>query len=330
MTKDIKELLDETAGREPLTAFDADAALKRGHGAMTRRRLAVGGLTTGVVAIVAAAIVALPAVMGPAGSGDPNDPGPGANAAQDPDALPELNPEKYYTWTDDYLWRDSEPTELPRVPTDLTVKYDDAFFGLLDEEYGGYERVEYDEFLRTTPTLIETDEPVTGSDGDPFEIIDEQVAYRLKLGIVNGADGLQPWGKDKGEYEGLGIDVRAPGGFGEGTEGPGNDSVNGYPGFFDLVGCSDYEDAIQAGQTITVEVECTEKETAKGEKLIEVTEVIERGTEYEGTNRKVVLYRVDGSAVIVTDSSGEAKQELTFDFDDLTAMATVLPLEPVL
>jgi len=332
MTKDIKQLMDETAGNHPLPAFDADAALKRGHGALSRRRLAVGGLTTGVVAVVAAAMVALPGLMGPARSDDPADPGPGVDAAESPgaEALPELDPDLYYTWAfSEYQAALSEWVEIVPEYDESTAKYENALKGVFDDRFGGYDG---DAKFGSLGVKLMSREGADSGEGTAA-IADEQTVYRFSSGVVNGQtdDGLVQWGKGKGAYEGLNVDVHAPGDFTLGTDGPvAFDALQGDRGVYDLAHCEDYVDGIQAGQTRDVEVTCEEKTTAKNERLIEITEVAAKGTEYEMTYRTVVLYRVDGSAVVAADSAGEPNQELTFGFDDLTAMATALPLETVL
>ncbi|GIG71509.1 hypothetical protein [Phytomonospora endophytica] len=330
MTKDIKELLDTTAGHESLPAFDADAALKRGHGALSRRRLAVGGLTTGVVAIVAAAMVALPGIMAPAKGGDPSDPGPGTNAATPREALPELDPDLYYTWLDEVFWDDQgNITENTPEKTESSAKYTGAFYELLDQEFGGYTGDTMD-FGRMDLKLVATPEALRDTSG-AYEVAEEQVFYRLHLNFVahQTDDGLVQWGNGNGGFEALYIDVRAPGDFTDGLEGPGPGSAKGGAGVFDLLGCEDRTDGAQAGQTVEVDVECIEKATAKNERYIEVTEVSQPGTEHAITTRKLVLYRVDGSAVTVRDT-GDSGQDLSLGFTDLLAMAQALPLEPVL
>ncbi|MEV0650416.1 hypothetical protein AB0I28_34680 [Phytomonospora sp. NPDC050363] len=340
MTKDIRELLDETARHDSLTAFDADAAVKRGHGALGRRKFAIGGLTTGVVAVIAAAMVALPGVTAPTGGGaDPAS--PGVNAAdpsvdtedtQRPEGLPKLDPEKYYTWIDDGLW-DQEGNIIPFAAesTESTAKYDEAFFDLIDEKFGGFtEGPTPTEFGRMETQVISGAEPYEGTSGE-YEIVAHRLIYRLNLAFVNGQtdDGLIAWGKDKGPFERVRVDVRVPDQFTTGVDGPADDSVKGNPGFFDVIGCSDRTDAIQAGQTREIDVTCREKTTGIGERYIEVTEVADPGGEYEMTETKLVLYRADGSAVVVTDTVDTPGMEQTFDFGQLLQMATALPLEPV-
>lgn len=329
MNEDIKRLLDETAGDEPLSAYDTDAAVKRGHGALTRRRMAVGGLTTGVVAIVAAAMVALPGIMAPAEGGDPTLPG-GGNAAESsaPDTLPELDPDLYYTWEyNDYEDGVSNWIEIVPEYTESTGKYDDALKGVFDDRFGGFDG---DARIGSVATKLMS-KPSLDADGNTA-IADERTVYHLRTGITNGetGDGLKQWSRGNGEYEGLSVDVHAPGDFTLGTDGPvAFDALKGDRGVYDLANCTDYTDRIQAGQTRAVTVDCEEKTTAKNERIIEVTEVAAAGTEYEMTNRFLVLYRVDGSAVVVGDFAGEPHQELSLDFEDLTAIAVALPLEPV-
>lgn len=329
MTKDIKQLLDETAGRESLPAFDADAALKRGHGALARRRLAVGGLATGVVAIVAAAMVALPGIMAPAKSDDPADPGPNTNAASPEETLPELDPSLYYTWLDEVFW-DDQGNAVENLPqqTEGSAKYTNAFYELLDEEFGGYTGDQV-AFGKLGLQLVATPEPFDQSGG--YDIADEQSFYRLHLNFTahQTDSGLIQWGKGEGGFEVLYIDVRAPGDFTEGVEGPGKASVKGDADVFDLLGCDDRTDEIQAGQTVDVEVTCTENATAKNERFYEVTEVSQPGTAHAITTRKIVLYRVDGSAVTVSDT-GDSGEDVSLDFGQLVAMAQSLPLEPVI
>ncbi|GLZ81002.1 hypothetical protein Afil01_58090 [Actinorhabdospora filicis] len=315
---DIKRLLDEAGDVSPPHAFDIDAQMTRGHRAQRRRNAAIGGATTLGVALIAAALVAFPALRGP-GGGVVAASSPSASASSEapqpggPVVLPVLDPDKHYTWDN----------EGPDPATAESAAYDRAMWDHMTAEHGwsGPERP----FDRWITQFTEID-PATEKMGPPLVYTH---TYKTAVNVKAGENGtLVPAASEQGDS--LAVVVMPVGSFTDGTDMPSpTETPKGLPGVFDLLRCTDYTLG-EGTRAQNVAVDCDEKTTPGGLRYIEATEHISRGS-FQYAVRSIVLYRADGTAVIVSDTSDYHVNSIVpiLSFGRLVDLALALPGAPV-
>lgn len=342
MNDPIKDLLNHAGDVTPPTAFDVDAQIRRGKKASARRGIAVGGLTTGVVAIIGAALVALPMLTAPGGNAAGPNPSSSSSAPavriDMPGDLPDLMSNDWYKWST------GEMADLPDSSSqnDLTRQYQEAFYAFVNSEYGGTTggqisngvwRNEYS-LQQWTQNPLQFDELGQTINVDPPTVIATQPRYTLNFGF-------RPFKDKEGLYldeaeadrhddtaEHVRITMMPPGGFTDGVEGNFEIySSQGRESWFDLAHCAPFNRHIQAGQISAVDATCDEAAGPAGGRVVNVTET-SRGSAGEYVTRKVVLYREDGSAVVVEHMPNEAGH-LSLDFAGLLKLAAALPSDPI-
>lgn len=350
MSRDIRELLDGAIGDTPPARLDSDSATGLGRRALGRRRAYAGG---GALAGVAAAALAVTLVMNTVGGGHGSL--PGGNAGLQPSASdgPEVSgsyhdpaAEKYDPDGDGILEVDMPVVTLPQVDeanpfgygwnpgfvgkdTPEADAYGEAFWAYLERTYPGHTDMTA-ELLKDrigdatgvhAKVRDHTAELVKGvSANEAWPTGDVMPIYLLEFN-QNGFSSdtmIQLPGEE--HPDGLGLAIYPVGGF-----------TTGVNGVFDLAQCEDYEHGANGDRTIRESYTCGETTGPNGEL---VRTIRQASTEVGGGGWAVklstILYRADGTAVVVTDGvedwAGERPQaDPVLDHQELLALAAAMP-----
>lgn len=322
MNEDIKTGLDAElpSGSVPFS-LDTDEAVRLGRRSRKHRRLAaVGGSVLSVAAVTALVLT----VLTPGGlfSG-------GQDNAAAGDELPDLDPKLRYEWL-------SGADTVEDTP--VTKAYDEAFWSHWNAEHPEA-RPDHKQYqVEGQPTQTPKEEPRLRVDqrelvewkGDTGEtiykhsLISLQVEYGDENSSITGPMGFQ-FGDGMPNF--VDVQVIPDGRFRIGTE-----------DVYDLAWCDDDEDAF------TDDCEVTKTTGPDGERIENVLskEIRTEDDKLSGVGRKTIVYRADGSAVVVSDTIngehggvgpdeekdlGDAKPALSFE--ELTAIALALPEKPL-
>jgi hypothetical protein len=100
MSSDIRSLLDGASSTSPPWVLDSDAVVARGRERTRRRRVRLAsGAVVGVATVTAATLALTSMLAPPTGVAPPPDAGPPAGTQPPPArTLPELDPSKHYSW----------------------------------------------------------------------------------------------------------------------------------------------------------------------------------------------------------------------------------------
>lgn len=346
MNDEIKELLGKALPPSPPTAMDGDTAVADGRRRLGRRRYAAGG---GALAGVAAVAVTISLAMNTVG-GNGGIPGvdvgasPSASASEDPGSgdpgeklFRQLDPDG-----DGRMEVDMPVVDLPYMPdgtvggwnpgftgvdTAEAATYSDAFWAYLDQTYPGYE----DLTAETMPEDINVAPGVRSVVRDHTAQLIEQVSetesrtmrYVMPIYILEFSQGgfsspatVELPGAE--HADGLGMEIYPVGGFTDGTD-----------GIFDLAACEDYETPANGGRTLDHQLDCDESDGPNGELVRTVREDMTGSDGGWSVTLTSILYREDGTAVVVTDTvedwEGAEVRDPELGFDDLTALAAAMP-----
>ncbi|GIG67261.1 hypothetical protein [Phytomonospora endophytica] len=304
MTRDLARALDEEfAACTPPTAITRELIIHRGRRVRRRRRLALGGGTFGLVAgVVAAALVLAPV------AGVPIE--PPVAIAQPEFPLPELDPDEEYFWV---------PSVADGRVTPDTAKLDKAYL----EHLAAFGRP-----LVTAGANPITRYTYTLGHGDA-EFLDPN-AYSSPV-YFGGDVGVTA---TDGEYmDSIHVRLSAKGSFLPGAGQPKGPNPNA-PVPYLVPGCEDYTFDRHLGAPSEIDFECAERTGPNGERMIVVTRVkTAGGGEQWMKERFVVVYRLDGTALTVTDDLVRidgAQADLRdagfgLSEEDLVALALAMP-----
>lgn len=301
MTDELKHRLDAElpSGRVPF-ALDTDEAVRLGRRSRKHRRLLAGG---GSVLSAVAVVALVVGLLAPGGSPSESDDAADDPATTDTD-FPELDPDLVYSWAGP-AYTDEPPKAESALSEAFWKHIDTAFpdaqlYGFLDgEPIADTDRVKTGFFYREEQSLMA--EPI----GDDPESIPDYIGFDRQTHSLLQWD-HSPDGPG-GAYGSVTIK------FDQEAEGPDDIDVTVFPpgGFkkdsgdaYDLAACS--TDMHQNDRESCVAEPAT---GPNGEELREVTmKVRERGESSTVAAHAVVLYREDGSAVLVTDQVQMAHQ----------------------
>lgn len=327
MKDDIKHLLDGALEAPPPMSIDSENAMARGRVALGRRRRLVGG---GIAAVVLSAALSVTLAMNTIG-GDGGIPSGRPSGSASPSAsashrtsttggLPSLDP------TADYLWENVGPD----VRSVIAEGYTSALRSHLSKEYGA-QLSGPSEFLENHLQLERRTSKGAGGDD-----LDQNVSAGFVTGAYYTLQQEGWWNTNRVRFPGedevvdnFTVEIWPAGSFVKGGDGYWGDRLNnpqpGTSGFYDLIGCRDQVVQAQANQTFVVRTECEDPSPD----VITGVSTISGVPNHE--ERTVVLYRSDGSAVVVKNTGvrpadGDAEAPPTRDFEQLVALARALPM----
>lgn len=317
MSNEIKNFIDTELppGTAPVS-LDVDAVMRGNRNARMKRRLVGGGATLASIVAVVALVLSVMTLV-PSGEGVNSDDAATKSNAEDT----VLDPGKKYYWDGPVSTRATEASKA----------YTTAFWDYFAEEHPDIDLVygmftdkekivtkdfaDYSFFLSAGYELFE---------GDEFENTDSSVPVSertiLNLFDRNDPDTNSPSGccgaglrysddeKDTDQFE---LDVLPEGSFTKGTK----DVLD--PAFF--------------GPKATHDSDTTTG--PNGEQVQNVS--VELPDDNDGGHnvaRATVVYRADGSAVVVKAMSGAdwgSDEEIKLSFDDMLGMALALPNDPI-
>lgn len=364
MTDDIKVLLDHASSASPLKAFDIDTVVRRGRGRARRRRLGLAGGGLFGVAALTAATIGLSSVIAPQTGAAPEQVG-GTQPPAKTYTLPELDPAKKYYWRS-YDWKSQ-----PRVDDATAAELTDALRSYLAEHFPQLKVIQYgpEEELFTNPDgssyprakakLVAPDD-----EQSPFrvsrytnrlvteggQIVHEQPVYRVRyaseaangdtLDFLSGAE-IAVDGSGVDQTDLLRVALYPAGGFRIGydpSQDGWRDPVNGYL----IKGCDTY-DVTDAHEGTTDDrrfsFDCTESTGPNGERILAVAfHETYLDADVTSTINTVVVYRTDGTAVVVGDTprpglnwrQGQPAPETPgLTIEALTGLALAVPIVPI-
>jgi hypothetical protein len=333
MTDDLRIAIDVElpAGSAQFSSLDVDSAVAAGRAARRRRRIAAGGAALSVTAGVAALAVILP--LGTSGTTPPAEGNPLGAASQAPVPAtpagpqpPELDPEAKYYWA----------MELEAEQTEQTRGYTEAFWDYFTNQYPGAELQDMDEsgswreqhppeefawFERGLYTLTQEERDEHGEAVEVEWVLD-RTTYSLRHQVQVGqpgegfADYLSVRFEGRGDEDSISVEVLPAGSYRRDDLGPLHPSKCHPEGKMNYAAC-----------------EVQDVTGPNGEDLQYVTGMWkDDGTEPVASTYFAVLYRPDGSAVVVSDhvtrlQAGEPAPYLSFE--QLAAIAAALPQLPV-
>ena len=315
-TRELGRSLDaEFAASTPSSAITGDAIIHKGRKVRRHRRLALAGTGAAVVAAAVAVALAVPGVMSEGGT---DDSGPIGEAVVEQPAfpLPELDPDKGYYWM---------PLVSGSAPTDETRTLDAAYRehmatlidGLVTSDLKPMQRYERG---------IES-QAVDDAEGN-----NELLPYSAPLYYGGGAAVRS----EDGEHQDtVTVEVSAKGSF---LPGPGQPfgANGGAPAPYLVPGCEDYSyngHGIEENR-LSVDFECSTSTGPDGEQVLSVTHLLRAaGGELRSVRQYVVVYRLDGTAIVVTDNLEAIGQEVAdlrgvepgLSEQDLLALALAMP-----
>lgn len=317
MTDQIKAMLDEAAHiGEPPSHVNGDEIVLKGRKRNRARRFGVGGgATLGVAGLTAVALL-----LTPVDGGQTDERGAAADTVEQPEfELPDIDvkPGEKLQWL-----RKSDEESGPTKETEafsaafwehLENEYDDI--GIADNAENTIEPLTDANMTAMTRDFmwlnyVEEDSEPTPVQHDPIPRY--QLHTEVSLDREDVIDAIEVTVYPKGSFE-----------AGAGTE---HDYRNLYT--------CDHRDGGPEGVDPTEATrDCTEETGPGGEKIARIKTEHEVYDEFAGSDLQVVVYRADGTAIVVrdvfatkhlndVDRSGE---KLTLDLDQLTELALALP-----
>lgn len=297
MTRDLRRSIDEAfATMTPPSAITRDVIIHKGRRLRRRRRFAFAGGATSVVAAVTALLLAFPV-----GGSTP----PPAGVTQPEFPLPTMDPDADYVW--------SPMTGLEPV-TDATAATDDAWraaFAAAAAETGA------DVYVNVDPSAPTGAEWVPFSEAGYSPVVRRENRLFRVVGGSTWAPDLEEtgyvapyfWGgdlalsRDPGQQaDVLSVRVLANGSFLPGAGQPYSSPVDP-PAPYAVAGCEDYTYHLDAGSSpIAVDYTCADLAGPAGERVLVVETALAKETGTFHRELAVVLYRADGTAVVVQDS----------------------------
>jgi hypothetical protein len=347
---DIKTLLDR-ASSAPLLAFDADEVVARGRARLRRRRVGLaGGVAVGVAAAVAAGL-ALTSTVGPTHQigGPPSGPRY---------TLPDLDPGVHYYWHSQGRANDATAAQLSEAVVDylaanLATAKVVAYGPDFEDDGATYRRRLVSPGSPDSPLRLSryTNELVTLSDPGSAAAYVEPV-YRLwesgtpraeddsvsTLDQLSGAE-LALDGSGQDQIDLLRVALFPAGGYRSGVDPAKMGARRPSDGYL-VEGCETYDvtDAHKGtADDRRFSFDCVESTGSRGERVVAVAahETYLRGGA-RFTLHTVVVYRTDGTAVVVSDTprpgldweqgGGRVPGAPGLSLDDLTDLALALPL----
>lgn len=321
MIDDIRQQLDAElpAQRVPF-ALDAEQAVAGGRKAQRRRRLTMAG--TGLLSIVAASAVVIATLAPGTGNGEDSPKPLGSNGPAE--GLPQLDPDLNYAWggpPSEKELDDANPSYTQAFWEYLTTQLPQVAPYKLDDGNGGPEKMPAtDETAAFTlgsyslSQITKEDSPGVPREYGPELFTREAYALTQYLGPdpMGGTNAEMLIQVDDHDVERLAVMVLPPDTFTRGTGTP-----------MDPAGCHN-------DNTFTSFSSCEAVDALgpDGQDIQHVTmQTRDDGAEPSPSGHDVVLYRQDGSAVIVSNESWG--DELTLTFDQLAGIALALPQTPV-
>jgi hypothetical protein len=317
---DMKQLMERALPEQwDATGASSEAAILAGRTLRTRRRVGLAASATVAAAVAAVAVAVVPTLGA--------EPAPDSHAAAAPFDLPELDPSETYYWAG--LDEDAgEPhntktveayraalheyvnSELPEIPETIeTIEAEAPGWELYVEgsHFGLFRDVDGD-FVNDPDN--DQDAPDMAVDPDD-ELIHQEPVYSVGYEAKYGG-GLLPT-PEGGDVT---VTVWPSGGF---LAGPGESAAH-------LANCEPSERDVQANQRQLLKPTCSEIRDPDGEAVLQVDTKVttDEHVHHEFT---LVMYRSDGSAVVVEHSTQLEQQYL--DFDQMLGLAASLPQLPV-
>lgn len=320
MNDDIRQQLDaDLPERRVPFALDADLAVAGGRKAQCRRRLAMAG--TGLLSILAASAVVIATMVPGAGNGQ-HDPVP-LHSGDSDEELPRLDPDLNYEWggppssrtlddaNPDYtqaFWKHLA-TQLPEVAPYKTTNTGGGEKMPATGNTGSFTLDEY-----SLSQVIKEDSMGEPPEYGPELFTRETYTLTQYLGPDQWEGTTSPMRIQVGDHEAelLSVLVLSPDTYTRGTGDP-----------LDPACCHN-------DNSFTSFSSCGAVDTTgpDGQDIQNVTmRITDDGGASSVDARDVVLYRQDGSAVIVSNEGGG--DEPTMTFDQLTGIALALPVAPV-
>jgi hypothetical protein len=356
MSGDIKCLLDRAATASPPWVLDSDAVVARGRERTRRRRV---GLASGAVvgiATVTAATLALTSMLAPStGATPPTGPPPIGT-------LPELDPNQHHYWASSGREDDEVGAELTGSLVDFLAEHlpevkvlqygpdfeSDGFTYKVRLVAPGAEGSLFG-MARYTNDLVSSD-PLVGRAAPPPAF--SAPVYRLRSNVATGPD--EDTEGTLGHLSGIEVAVDGVGEdqldllrialFPEGSYRGGYDPAKwgareGSNGYL-VEGCEAYlvTDAHEGTEDDRrFDFDCDESTGPSGERVVTVAaEETYLAHWISYTINTVMVYRTDGTAVVVSDTarpgrhwkqgSSRAPNTPSLDLNELTAIALAMPL----
>lgn len=327
MRRSLDELLPSALPPAPWELAELETRARR----RTRNRW-IGAASAG---LAVAAVVAL--VVPLAWSGFHTATPPGKERFEQPEfTLPDLDDDEYYHWGDD------ESTEQTKATKEITK----AFWAHMKETYDGLELYREDDLASAAPVGEVDPQPIVRVDNELWtdpdaehngsdetfdkddyiepEKIHEQPLYTLWPGAEGTYSEFRFAGSDHGDD--LTVKVHPKGGFVEGVPDDPRPQPGKYPPHpqYLVENCGKF--SWNKSGPVDVEVDCRERTVSTGRVLI--AERVDTSEHGSITQRTVVLYREDGTAVVVEDvpfKPDAHEMSASLDADALIAIAQAIP-----
>ncbi|ADD43512.1 hypothetical protein [Stackebrandtia nassauensis] len=317
MTEQIKAMLDEAARfDEPPSGINGDDVVVKGRKRNRTKRLGLAGGAT----LSVAAVTALALVLAPTAGGTEKGDNAAADAIEQPEfELPDLDAKP----GDKFEWMPKEDGKAG--PTDETREFDAAFWEYLEDNFDQVDvapdmkKVKFEPLTDTNRTEMTREHMwVNYVDGEqvPVPVYHDEIPwYRLQANLSLDREGVADF---------IDVTVHPKGSF---EPGPGEDY-----GYRNLYTCDRREAGPGGHQPAEADRDCSEKTGPDGEKIARITTEYKSG-DVLGEERRVIVYRADGTAISVKDwgatryEDGEmtGSEEPALDFEQLTELALALP-----
>lgn len=335
MVEDIKGLLDDAASQnQPASTIDTVQIVARGKRSVRGRRLKAGGAATAGIAVLAAGALLLPSAF--AGNNDGPDRLGDGQAADSPAeqpkfTLPDVEEKDGYKYQWDAEGTAKDPNGMhddSSTTTDATAQYDKAFWKYMQDNF--------DEIGVTVAPKIETYVPMT--DGNRPVLTRNMMELNEYPG--NGEDPTSVSTEAIPQY-GLNVDLTLSGKKSKvddliiATVYPNGGFKSGEGDTFEYLYTCEASKAGPSGKQAAAQKHTCEESTGpNGEKIVNISTSFMTGTEKmteRGRENTAVVYREDGTAVVVSDSSMFLDRESrdvadpTMTAEQLTELALSMP-----
>lgn len=314
--EELNRVLDDEFERctPEISIVPSDIA-NRGRRRVRARRIGIGG---GGVAAIAAVAVLLPTVFAGAPPAEP-----AGLRQQDPDEYPiALDPNVEYIWSPDESRFDEAHEADAYTTTPATVELNAAWQQALDDLDFQAPDDWSNEVRRHNDVLTpDSDQSAAygGWGGDESVVLAERPVYS-----AHASDRI----------EGLSMEVYPAGSFlvGAGTQAKNPSWLMPDPRYL-VPGCDPFtvEFDPKPAMTVTADVtfECVDSDGPDGERILSVRP----SHSWPGQTRHMiaylVVYRTDGTAVLITERSWDEVAPLRYTDEELTDLALALPSVPV-
>lgn len=317
-TDEINRVLDDEFDRcTPELSIHPSAIVARGRRRVHLRR---AGYVTGGVAAIAAVALMVPVVF--AGGTTPDTGVPAAGPRQqDPGEFPiALDPNVEYIWSPDESRFDEENEAGAYTETPATEEMNDAWLAALADlgiqpQGGAHEKVRRHNEVLTA----DSDQSGTygGWGGDESTVLAERPVYSAQVEVTDGF---------------VSMDVIPAGLFlkGAGTQPKNPNYLLPDPRYL-APGCDPYTETVNLPEPTEVETSfvCVDAQGPDGEQILSVRPAVDRGNGPEGFITYLVVYREDGSAVVITERNLSETAPPVYTDEQLTELALALPIVPV-